>query len=51
MAGPIARAAFTTTLLSVTALLTSAGPTISMTNVCRLGLSTAVTAPKPAAIA
>ncbi len=50
IAGPMARAAFTTTLFSVTALAMSAGPTISITKVCRLGLSSAVTAPKHAAI-
>ncbi len=51
IAGPMTRAALTTTLFRVTALLMSAGPTISMTNVCRLGLSMAVTTPKPAAMA
>ena len=47
--GPITRAALTTTLLRVTALARSAGPTISITKVWRLGLSTAVTSPNPAA--
>ncbi len=49
MAGPMARAAFTTTLFKVTALVISLGPTISRTKVWRLGLSTAVTSPKPRA--
>ena len=51
IAGPTARAALTTTLLRVTALLMSSGPTISITNVWRLGLSSAVTVPKPTASA
>lgn len=36
---------------SETALRTSAGPTISTTKACRVGLSTTVTMPMPKAIA
>ncbi len=46
MAGPTTRAALMLTLLSVTALLTSSGPTSSSTNVWRAGLSTTVTKPR-----
>ncbi len=44
-AGPIARAVFTSTLLRLTAFLSSSGPTISCTKAWRTGLSQAVTRP------
>ena len=49
MAGPTARAALTSTELSVTALRTCSGPTSSITNACRVGLSKAVAMPSAAA--
>ncbi len=48
-AGPTARAAFTSTELSVTALRTCSGPTSSITNAWRVGLSNAVATPSSAA--
>jgi len=48
-AGPIARAALTMTLLSETAFPIESGPTISGTNACRVGLSTALVIPNPVA--
>ena len=45
--GPTTRAAFMLTLFSVTALLTSSGPTSSSTKVRRAGVSTTVTKPRP----
>ena len=44
-AGPTMRAVLNTALLRATALDTSSGPTISMTNDWRVGLSTTVTHP------
>ena len=44
-AGPTIRAAWTITLLRLTALTTRSGPTISITKLWRVGLSTALTAP------
>jgi hypothetical protein len=45
-AGPRIRAEWMSTLLSPTALTTRLEPTISMTKLCRLGLSNALTAPR-----
>ena len=45
-AGPTMRADWTMTLLRLTALTTRSGPTISITKLCRVGLSTALTAPR-----
>jgi hypothetical protein len=44
-AGPTMRAACTMTLLRLTALTRRSGPTISITKLCRVGLSTALTEP------
>ena len=44
-AGPTIRAAWTMTLLRLTALTTRSGPTISKTKLCRVGLSTALAEP------
>ncbi len=44
-AGPTSRADWTMTLLRLTALTTRPGPTISITKLCRVGLSTELTAP------
>ena len=44
-AGPVTRAVLNTALFSATALATSSGPTISMTNDWRVGLSTTVMQP------
>ena len=44
-AGPTIRAICTITLLRLTALTTRSGPTISITKLCRVGLSTALTLP------
>ena len=46
IAGPAIRALWTMTLLRLTALTTRSGPTISKTKLCRVGLSTALTAPR-----
>ncbi len=46
IAGPTIRAAWTMTLLRLTALTTRSGPTISITKLCRVGLSTALSRPK-----
>ena len=48
IAGPVIRAEWTRTLLRLTALTTRSGPTISITNACRAGLSTASTRPRRA---
>ena len=45
IAGPTIRADWTMTLLRLTALTTRSGPTISITKLCRVGLSTALTQP------
>ena len=45
-AGPRIRAQCTSTLLSPTALTTRSAPTISITKLCLVGLSIAVTAPR-----
>ena len=45
-AGPTIRAPWTRTLLSPTALTTRSAPTISITKLWRVGLSTALTAPR-----
>jgi hypothetical protein len=45
-AGPTIRAQWTITLLRLTALTSRPDPTISMTNACRVGLSTAFTDPR-----
>jgi hypothetical protein len=44
--GPTIRAAWTMTLLRLTALTTRSGPTISITKLCRVGLSIAFSEPK-----
>jgi len=44
-AGPAIRARLKTALFSAMALAMPAGPTISATNVCRVGLSTTATRP------
>ena len=49
MAGPTARAEFTSTLLRLTAFLSSSGPTISWTKDWRTGLSQANTTPSSSA--
>ena len=46
IAGPTIRAQCTITLFRLTAFTTRSGPTISMTKLCRVGLSTAFTAPR-----
>ncbi len=46
MAGPTMRAQWTITLFRLTAFTTRSGPTISITKLCRVGLSTAFTAPR-----
>ena len=48
IAGPTIRAEWTSTELRLTALTTRSGPTISITNACRAGLSTARTSPRRA---
>ncbi len=45
-AGPTIRAECTITLLRLTALTTRSVPTISITKLCRVGLSTALTVPR-----
>jgi hypothetical protein len=45
IAGPTIRAAWTMTLLRLTAFTTRSAPTISITKLCRVGLSTALTRP------
>ena len=45
-AGPMIRELWTITEFSDTALTTRSGPTISITNAWRAGLSTALTAPR-----
>ena len=45
-AGPAIRATWMRTLLRLTALTTRSPPTISIANACRVGLSTALTAPR-----
>ena len=46
MAGPMIRAVSMITLFRLTALTRRSGPTISITKLCRVGLSTQLTAPK-----
>ena len=46
MAGPTIRAQCTITLFRLTALTTRSGPTISITKLCRAGLSSAFTLPR-----
>ena len=46
IAGPVIRAEWTRTLFRLTALRTRSGPTSSITNACRAGLSTARTRPR-----